>query len=196
MRRAQRAASGHDVAYALAQLAAARGVGALDDDEAQRLKAEVLAPPLPVADVRAFGHARRGRTLAIAFDGALAVPREDDTDPTLVRASPRPGAIDFVERAAERFDIAIVSGRAHRPLGTEAMRRWLTHHGVSSHAMRRVRFVRSKPPADVYLAARALRFEGRFPPLDAILDAQARPAAGVEPVAPVKIGPRPARHDG
>lgn len=116
-----------------------------------------------MADLRALGPGRRGRTLAVAFDEVLTrAPR--GADPLVVEGAPREGAIDWLERAVERFDVAIVSARAASAGGVDAMRAWLREHGLSAHAERRIRFPRHKPPADGYLAARALRFDGRFPP--------------------------------
>ncbi|MEZ4337060.1 MAG: hypothetical protein R3B82_10565 [Sandaracinaceae bacterium] len=106
-------------------------------------KARLLGGGL-CADVRAVGPSRRGRTLAVALD--------------LVDA---PGAIDWLELAVERYDVALTSPGFLD--GEEvAHRAELRARGLSAHALGRIRFVAHKPPADVYVDRRALRFDGAF----------------------------------
>lgn len=157
-------------AATLARLSALAEAGLLDEHELARAKRRALEEA-SVGDVRAVGPARRGRTLAVAVD---VLEREGE---------PTSDAIDWLEQAVERFDVAIVGGSER-----EADRRaWLRSHGLSEHALARIRFPRHKPPADVYLSRRALRFEGRFPSLDEIArleqSAQDPRADGVQPVS-------------
>ncbi len=143
----------------LTRLEALAARGALDADELAQARRRALAAA-PVADVRAIGPARRGRTLAISFDGGLCPPASARLP--LDEVAPRDGAIDWLERAVERFDVAVVGSRVDLD-GAEPLRAWLAAAGLSPHALARVRFPSHKPPADVYLDARAMRFVGAFP---------------------------------
>ncbi|MCB9594746.1 MAG: hypothetical protein H6719_18645 [Sandaracinaceae bacterium] len=102
--------------------------------------------------MRPVGPGGRGRTLAVSLD----VLRD-------ASGHLRPGAAAWLEDAAERFRVAIVGSADARDGEDVATRAWLRASGVSEHVLGRVRFPAHKPPADVYLDPRALRFEGRFP---------------------------------
>ncbi len=105
-------------------------------------KARLLAGAAS-ADVRAVGPGR-GRTLAVALEVVEA-----------------PGAIEWLEAAVERWSVAVVA--AGFLDGEEVLHRAaLRARGLSEHALERIRFVAHKPPADVYLDPRALRFDGAF----------------------------------
>ncbi|MBX3270280.1 MAG: hypothetical protein KF729_08460 [Sandaracinaceae bacterium] len=126
---------------ALARLAAA---GHVTPGEVAHAKARLLGDA-PVAPLRAVGRARRGRTLAISREVLGA-----------------PGALAWLEDAVERYDVAVVTPGA---LDGEdvAARGALRARGLSPYALGRVRFVATKPPADVYVDPRALRFDGTLP---------------------------------
>jgi len=165
----------------------------LDEDEVwsldpQRLSAvtdvEMDAFPRssakPAASAGAVAHGRpvapsprrraRKKTLVVDFDGVLHSYRSGWRGPTAIPDAPVEGALDFLVRAVERFDVAILSSRSREAGGIEAMKRWLADHGLAEEVLARLRFPRTKPPAHVYLDDRGWRFDGVFPPLDAIDD--------------------------
>lgn len=111
---------------------------------------------------------RPSKTLVLDFDGVLHSYRSGWRGATSIPDPPVPGAIEFLHAAVKRFHVAILSSRARDPGGIDAMRRWLVKHGVADEIVAKIRFVKTKIPAHVYLDDRAWRFDGVFPSLDAI----------------------------
>lgn len=142
------------------------------------------APPSPATapvvettarkgDARASASRKRPRprpkkTLVVDFDGVLHSYASGWKGPTAIPDPPVPGALDFLARAVERFEVAVLSSRSREAGGIDAMKRWLTDHGLDPAVLAKLRFPRTKPPAHVYLDDRGWRFEGTFPTLDAI----------------------------
>lgn len=109
------------------------------------------------------------KLLAVDFDGVLNSYTSGWQGPTLIPDLPVEGAIDFLRRAAQRFEVAIFSSRATHDGGVEAMRNWLNFHGLPHEWMdRNLTFPSVKPPASVILDDRAWTFTGTFPSLDEI----------------------------
>lgn len=142
---------------ALEQIAALREAGSIDSARFASAKQRCLGRGPPDVDPRPVGPARRGRTLAVVFDGVLC---DGSGAPVL-------GALAWLEQAVERFDVAVIVSELS---GGEALASpWLHAHGLPSHALERIRFPAHKPPAMVYLDARAVRFEGSFPDVRLLL---------------------------
>jgi hypothetical protein len=112
--------------------------------------------------------ARPKKTLVVDFDGVLHSYTSGWKGPTVIPDPPVQGALGFLARAVERFDVAVLSSRSREPGGIDAMKRWLADHGLEPDVLAKLRFPRTKPPAHVYLDDRGWRFEGTFPSLDAI----------------------------
>lgn len=110
----------------------------------------------------------RRKTLVVDFDGVLHSYVSGWKGPTSIPDAPVDGALDFLESAIERFEVAILSSRSREAGGIDAMKAWLLEHGLDAHVLGKLRFPRTKPPAHVYLDDRGWRFEGTFPSLDAI----------------------------
>lgn len=106
--------------------------------------------------------------LAIDFDGVIHSYTGGDGEFT----PPVPGAIDFILRALERFEVCIYSTRCGHPQNILGMQVYLSHHGLPPDALRRLKFPVHKPPAHVFLDDRAVRFDGEWPELDALADFQ------------------------
>lgn len=102
---------------------------------------------------------RGGRPiLCLDFDGVLNSYAQGFQGPTTIDDEPVPGAVDFVRRAQEHFNVVIYSSRSSHPGGIEAMQRWMEQHGFPQ-----VSFAREKPAAFLTLDDRALTFTGVFP---------------------------------
>jgi len=74
----------------------------------------------------------------------------------------RRGAIEWLGRAVERIDVAVIIPGPPWAGRSVAWRAWLLDQGLSERAASRIRFPAHKPPADVYLHPRAIRFDGFF----------------------------------
>ena len=141
-------------------------------------------------------------TIAVDFDGVLHSYTSPWVNARTIPDLPVPGAMDWLRKITDRFDVAITSTRNHQWFGRAAMKRWLLEHlyhvvyewALEAHLldrhfthiddedavdrmvediMRKISFPKHKPPALVYLDDRAMRFEGTFPTAQEIH--QARP---------------------
>ncbi len=187
-------------------------VWSLDPRRASLVEVRVSEPPAPVATAprlaptegtaaparaassrssasRKRPRLRPSKTLVVDFDGVLHSYRSGWKGPTSIPDPPVAGALAFLASAVERFEVAVLSSRSREPGGIDAMKRWLTEHGLDAAVLGRLKFPRTKPPAHVYLDDRGWRFEGVFPPLDEI-DAF-EPWHKREPRAPNSAGPGP-----
>lgn len=66
--------------------------------------------------------------LCLDFDGVLHSYTSGWKGATVIPDPPVPGALEFVVRALERFQVAILSSRSHQWFGRHAMKRWLRKH--------------------------------------------------------------------
>lgn len=161
-----------EIAEALERLLKLHQDGALTSEEWQLAKRRVLSVPDPIGedpghvDPRRVGKGRHRKTICVDFDGVIHSYASGWKGPTVLPDPPVEGAIEWLTRVAERFDLAIASVRNGQPGAIEAMRAWLSRHGLPAHVLERVRFPLHKPPAEVYIDDRAYRFEGSFPTLD------------------------------
>ncbi|MBX7192357.1 MAG: hypothetical protein K1X94_09875 [Sandaracinaceae bacterium] len=110
----------------------------------------------------------RRRTLVVDFDGVLHSYSSGWKGPTSIPDPPVEGALSFLERATQRFEVAVLSSRSREAGGIDAMKKWLLEHGLDPLVLGQLRFPRTKPPAHVYLDDRGWRFDGVFPSLEAI----------------------------
>ncbi|WWT39827.1 hypothetical protein [Microcystis phage Mwe-JY25] len=114
--------------------------------------------------------------LCLDFDGVIHSYTSGWQGAAVVADSPVPGALKFLERAVERFDVQILSSRSGQPGGVEAMRAWLRMWLVWSgmrtsdveRLMSRIGWPTTKPPALVTIDDRALTFMGEWPSIDEI----------------------------
>jgi hypothetical protein len=154
-------------------------VWSLDRERASMVHEPTLLSPAPSLAATIVRHdsrfpiaaprpRRRRKTLVVDFDGVLHSYVSGWKGPTSVPDAPVEGALQFLESAVERFEVAVLSSRSREAGGIDAMKDWLREHGLSERVLGQLRFPRTKPPAHVYLDDRGWRFEGTFPTLDAI----------------------------
>lgn len=115
------------------------------------------------------------KTLAIDFDGVINSYKSGWIEDYFIPDEPVEGAIDFIERALEHFDVVIFSSRAKRHEGRQAMRTWLHYWAKKQLGLERgnglinklqiEKFTAEKPAAFVTLDDMAITFKGVFPTL-------------------------------
>lgn len=116
------------------------------------------------------------RTIAVDFDGVLHAYTSGWQGQLNICDPPVPGALPWLARMVERFDVIIFSARLN-PRGLpqaevlEAFRDWFRRHGLPERAIEALQFWTKpgKPMAILYIDDRGWRFEGRFPDAEEIL---------------------------
>lgn len=134
-------------------------------DKSVAAKPPKTSPSLPPSPKKARGRSRK-KTLVLDFDGVLHSYRSGWQGATVISDPPVPGALEWLEQAVARFEIAILSSRSREKGGIEAMKGWLSACGLPDAVLSEILFPKSKPPAHVYIDDRGYRFEGTFPGLD------------------------------
>ena len=111
--------------------------------------------------------------LCVDFDGVIHSYTSGWQGADVVADGPVPGAIDFLSRATDYFDVCIYSSRSSQPEGREAMgaalAEWIREWAQDADADATppvVRMVAEKPAAFLTLDDRAICFEGDFAALD------------------------------
>ncbi len=133
-------------------------------------------------------------TIAVDFDGVLHAYTSGWNGPRCIPDPAVPGAMAFLARAVESFDVAVFSSRARYWGGRRAMRAWLLdqlyeyfwrhvndggaafiHADVDEVArtaaevvVAQLRFPLLKPPAHLFIDDRAIQFRGVFPSIATI----------------------------
>lgn len=113
--------------------------------------------------------------LCLDFDGVLHSYTSGWKGAEIIPDPPVPGAMEFICRALEVFEVNIYSSRSHQPNGIKAMRAWLEwymlghvlSYGGEEADMKKivdqVVFPSNKPSAMVSIDDRALTFDGTWP---------------------------------
>lgn len=100
--------------------------------------------------------------VCVDFDGVLHLS-ENYRSPDRVDGDPVPGALGWLERMQERYEVVVLSTRAESVAGRVAIERWLVAHGPFGG----VRTTCVKVPALLYVDDRGWRFTGsNFPSPD------------------------------
>lgn len=124
--------------------------------------------------------------LCLDFDGVLHSYESGWKGADVIPDPPVPGAIEFLARAVEHFDVQIFSSRSNQTGGIEAMQAWLRVQ-VMQHfdcvfagsprdldaaiaLLDAISFPREKPPAFLSIDDRALTFTGKWPNVKALLE--------------------------
>lgn len=109
-------------------------------------------------------------TVAVDFDGVLHAYLTPWVNAHTIPDAPIEGAIEWLWRTVQKFDVVIYSTRCKTWRGRRAVKAWLAkysgnlyHESAASRGVEDVRLSYEKPPALVYLDDRAMRFEGVFP---------------------------------
>jgi hypothetical protein len=114
--------------------------------------------------------------LCLDFDGVIHSYASGWKGADVISDPPVEGAIEFMLKALDKFDVVIFSSRSNQKNGIMAMRFWLKKHaGIVWHespcgpGLEDVRFVTEKPPALVTIDDRAITFTGAWPNIDELL---------------------------
>jgi hypothetical protein len=132
--------------------------------------------------------------ICLDFDGVLHSYTSGWKGADVIPDPPVPGAIEFILRAGQHFNVAIFSSRSNQTGGIKAMVEWLIKHGLDPEAIHRadqalhlgvvaedlverpwhgsVYFPTEKPPAMVSIDDRCLTFTGVWPAIDELLSFQ------------------------
>lgn len=111
-------------------------------------------------------------TVAVDVDGVIHSYASGWQGAEVIPDPPVAGAIEWLERIGEEYDIAICSTRAETEEGRQAISEYLRRHGLSEEAMDVITIEAGKPPALLYVDDRAWRFTGdNFPTVEQIRNA-------------------------
>jgi len=117
--------------------------------------------------------------LCVDFDGVIHSYASGWQGATVIPDQPVTGALGWLWKASEWWDVQIYSSRTKEPGGIEAMKEWLAKHAVMEFPislrerfMETIGFPEQKPPAVLTIDDRAITFEGVWADLDprALLD--------------------------
>lgn len=123
--------------------------------------------------------------LCLDFDGVLHSYDSGWKGADVIPDPPVPGAMAFLVKSVEVFDVQVFSSRSNQQGGIEAMQDWLSDH-MSSHFVKemmpesgplnmgemvegalevltQIKWPKDKPPAMISLDDRARQFTGLFP---------------------------------
>lgn len=114
-------------------------------------------------------------TIAVGFDGVIHSYDSPWINARTIPDQPVDGAIEWLHRAIQSFEVVVFSTRAKTWRGRRAMRRWLMDHAgnlwnesIGARGIEDVTFSYKKSAALIYIDDRAWRFEGSFPTVDDI----------------------------
>lgn len=116
------------------------------------------------------------RTLCIDFDGVIHSYVSGWKGAAIIPDPPVKGALrwlmdllDCQGSEGDLFEVCIYSSRSKEPGAIDAIRFWLSNHGLSDLYLELIRFPTQKPAAFLTIDDRAMRFEGIFPSPEQIL---------------------------
>ena len=108
-------------------------------------------------------------TIAVDFDGVLHSYTSPWQAAHVIPDPPVEGAIEWLMRIVEEFDVVIFTTRGKTWRGRRAVLRWLHEQSFYLYDTE-IKVTAKKPPCLIYLDDRAYRFEGpgTFPTADQI----------------------------
>jgi hypothetical protein len=106
--------------------------------------------------------------LCVDFDGVIHSYTSPWTDEKTISDPPVPGALKWLAKAAEVFDVVIYSSRSKIKEGRDAMAAWIVDHNIREGAAHDIRlnFASEKPAAFLTIDDRAIQFTGDWLSLD------------------------------
>ncbi len=106
-------------------------------------------------------------TVCVDFDGVIHRYDTPWINAYTIPDEPVDGAIEWLHRTIQRFEVAIFTTRAKSWRGRRAVRAWLRKHSGNlwwgaprSRGIEEVSLPKTKPPALVYIDDRGYRFTG------------------------------------
>jgi hypothetical protein len=107
--------------------------------------------------------------LCLDFDGVIHSYSSGWQGANVIADPPVLGALEFIERALEHFDVCIFSSRSSHPDGIEAMKTWMWKWSDLDDAwLEQVRYPTEKPAAFLTIDDRAIQFTGTWPVMDTL----------------------------
>ena len=114
---------------------------------------------------------RKKLILLVDFDGCIHSYTSPWVNEFTIPDPPVPGALKWLWKATEWFDVHIYSSRSKSEAGRDAMKAWMLQHSAAEfdpeHPMRGedgreypITFSHEKPPAFLTIDDRAIPFEG------------------------------------
>lgn len=104
--------------------------------------------------------------LCVDFDGVIHSYTSGWKGADVIPDPPVVGALQWLARASEWWDVQIYSSRSSQPNGPEAMAAWLAAWSVNEGVRLTVSFPEQKPSAFLTIDDRAVCFEGVWAHLD------------------------------
>ena len=116
--------------------------------------------------------------LCVDFDGVVHLYTTKWTDALTISDGPVPGALRWLWKATEWFDVQIYSSRSKTPGAIQAMRDWMMHHALEEFGLNHpmtdapkevpypIDFATEKPAAFLTIDDRAVCFEGDWEGLE------------------------------
>ena len=117
--------------------------------------------------------------LCVDFDGVIHSYTSGWKGAAIIPDPPVPGALEWLWKATEWFDVQVYSSRSKEPGACEAMKAWMITQAKEvffpGHPMNvgyeqdeyPITFAHEKPPAFLTIDDRALCFEGNWSEIDA-----------------------------
>lgn len=115
--------------------------------------------------------------LCVDFDGVIHSYTSGWQGAAVIADPPTPGALKWLWKATEWFDVQIYSSRSKEPLAIVAMKFWMVKNAIAEfggdHPMSQfdgeypITFAHEKPAAFLTIDDRAICFEGDWNDLDA-----------------------------
>lgn len=108
------------------------------------------------------------KAIAVDFDGTVHAYTSGWLGYDVIPDPPIDGALGFLCRAVEVYDVTIFSRRALTDIGRRAMHAWFVAHGLPDDVLAQLTITCVKPKAGIYIDDRAWRFVGVFPTIEEI----------------------------
>src|SRR5260370_40531356 len=100
--------------------------------------------------------------LSVDFDGVIHLYETKWQGALVIPDRPVPGAIEWLLRATKWWDIQIYSTRSETEAGRNAMKEWFRQWEGGRELLEHIIFPDHKPPAQLMIEDRAIRFMGNW----------------------------------
>lgn len=104
------------------------------------------------------------KVVCVGFDGVIHSAVSGWHGADVAKDPPVEGAISWLSTMhLQGYQLAVHSSRSAEEGGVACMRQYLQAYGLPMDILSEILFPKSKPPAYLFVEARAFRFEGAFP---------------------------------